>query len=46
MLEFILLMLLIVGLAILGLIVTSIFVSYITQAQYIDDHDFGDNNDD
>jgi hypothetical protein len=46
MLEFILVMLLIVGVGILGLIVTSIFIAYITQAQYIDEHDFGDNNDD
>lgn len=46
MLEFILVMLLIVGLGIFALIVTSIFVSYITQAEYIDEHEFGDKNDD
>jgi len=46
MLEFILVMLLIVGLGIFALIATSVFVAYITQAQYIDEHGFGDNDDD
>jgi hypothetical protein len=46
MLEFILVMLGIIVLGLGGLIVTSIFVAYITQAQYIDEHEFGDNNDD
>lgn len=46
MLEFILVMLLILGVAILGLIATSIFLAYVTQAQYIDENEFGDNDDD
>ena len=46
MLEIILTLLAIVALVILGLIVTSVFVAYITQAQYIDEHGFGDNDDD
>jgi hypothetical protein len=46
MLEFILVMLGIVVLGLLALVATSVFVAYITQAQYIDEHEFGDNNDD
>jgi len=46
MLEFVLIMLLIIVLGLAGLVVTSIFVAYITQAQYIDEHMFGDNDDD
>jgi hypothetical protein len=46
MLEFILILLAIVGGGILALIATSVFVAYITQAQYIDEHEFGDNHDD
>ena len=46
MLEFILVMLLIIVLMLVGLIVTSVFVAYITQAQYIDEHGYGDNDDD
>jgi uncharacterized protein involved in cysteine biosynthesis len=43
MLEFILVMLAIVALGLIALVATSVFVAYITQAQYIDegydDHD-------
>jgi hypothetical protein len=46
MLEFILILLAVVGGGIILLMLTSIFVAYITQAQYIDEHQFGDNNDD
>jgi hypothetical protein len=46
MLEFILILLAVVGGGIILLMLTSIFVAYITQAEYIDDHQFGDNNDD
>lgn len=46
MLEFILIMLGIVALGLIGLIATSVFVAYITQAQYIDEHGYGDNDDD
>jgi hypothetical protein len=42
MLEFIAILLAIVGGGIILLMLTSIFVAYITQAQYIDDHQFGD----
>jgi hypothetical protein len=42
MLEFILILLAIVGGGILALVATSVFVAYITQAQYIDEHQFGD----
>jgi hypothetical protein len=45
MLEFILVMLGIIVLGLVGLVVTSVFVAYITQAQYIDEHGF-DNDDD
>lgn len=46
MLEIILTLLAIIAVGIFGLVVTSVFVAYITQAQYIDEHEFGDNNDD
>ena len=46
MLEFILVMLGIIVLAFVALIATSVFVAYITQAQYIDEHGYGDNDDD
>jgi hypothetical protein len=46
MLEFILVMLGIIVLGLLALVATSVFVAYITQAQYIDEHGFGDNDDD
>jgi hypothetical protein len=46
MLEFILVMLGIIVLGLLALVATSVFVAYITQAQYIDEHGFGDNHDD
>jgi hypothetical protein len=46
MLEFILILLAIVGGGILFLMLTSIFMAYITQAEYIDDYQFGDSNDD
>jgi len=46
MLEFILTLLLIIVLGLGALIVTSVFVAYITQAQYIDEYQFGDNDDD
>ena len=45
MLEFILIILGIVALGLIGLVATSVFVAYITQAQYIDEHEI-DNNDD
>jgi hypothetical protein len=46
MLEFILVMLGIIVLGLLALVATSVFVAYITQAQYIDEHGFGDSDDD
>ena len=46
MLEFIAILLAVVSGGIILLMLTSIFVAYITQAEYIDDHQFGDNNDD
>lgn len=46
MLEFILVMLGIIVLGLVALVATSVFVAYITQAQYIDEHGFGDNDDD
>lgn len=46
MLEIILTLLAIIAVSIFALVVTSVFVSYITQAEYIDEHGFGDNNDD
>lgn len=46
MLEFILTLLAIVCFGFVALIVTSVFVAYITQAQYIDEHEFGDKDDD
>lgn len=46
MLEFILVMLGIIVLGLIALVATSVFVAYITQAQYIDEHEFGDNDDD
>lgn len=46
MLEFILVMLAIIAVGIFALVVASVFVAYITQAQYIDEHEFGDNDDD
>ena len=45
MLEFILVMLGIIVLGLLALVATSVFIAYITQAQYIDEHGF-DNDDD
>jgi hypothetical protein len=46
MLEIILTLLAILVVGIFALVVTSVFVAYITQAEYIDEHQFGDNNDD
>jgi hypothetical protein len=46
MLEFIAILLAVVVGGLILLMLTSIFVAYITQAEYIDDHQFGDNNDD
>jgi hypothetical protein len=46
MLEIILTVIAVVAVGIFGLVATSVFVAYITQAEYIDDHQFGDNNDD
>lgn len=46
MLEVILTLLVIVALGLLALIGTSVFVAYITQAEYIDEHGFGDSDDD
>jgi hypothetical protein len=46
MLEFILTVLAVIVGVIVFLVATSVFVAYITQAQYIDEHDFGDDNDD
>jgi hypothetical protein len=46
MLEIILTLVGIVAVGIFALVVTSVFVAYITQAEYIDEHGFGDNNDD
>jgi hypothetical protein len=38
------LVILVVG--IVSLLAASVFMAYITQAEYIDDHQFGDNDDD
>jgi len=46
MLEIVLTMIAVVALGILALVATSVFMAYVTQAQYIDDYEFGDNNDD
>ena len=46
MLEIILVMLGIIVLAFVALIATSVFVAYITQAHYIDEQGYGDNDDD
>lgn len=46
MLEIILTILTIVIGGFVALIATSVFVAYITQAQYIDEHGFGDSDDD
>jgi hypothetical protein len=46
MLEIILTILAIVIGGFVALVATSVFVAYITQAQYIDEHEFGDNDDD
>jgi hypothetical protein len=46
MLEFILILLAIVLGGILFLMLASIFMAYLTQAEYIDDHQFGDSHDD
>lgn len=46
MLEFILVMLAIVVGGVVALVATSVFVAYITQAQYIDEQGYGDNDDD
>lgn len=46
MLEIILTILAIVIGGFVALIATSVFVAYITQAQYIDEHGFGDSDDD
>ena len=46
MLEIILTILAIVVGGFIALVATSVFVAYITQAQYIDEHGFGDSDDD
>lgn len=46
MLEIILTILAIVVGGFIALIATSVFMAYITQAQYIDEHGFGDSDDD
>jgi hypothetical protein len=38
--------LVIVVVGIVCLLAASVFMAYITQAEYIDDHQFGDNDDD
>ena len=46
MLEIVLTALAIIVLGVVALFATSIFVAYITQAQYIDEYGFGDSDDD
>jgi hypothetical protein len=46
MLEFALTLVAVVAVGIFGLIVASVFIAYITQAEYIDEHGFGDSDDD
>jgi len=46
MLEIVLTLIAVVAVSIFALIVTSVFVAYITQAEYIDEHGFGDSDDD
>jgi hypothetical protein len=46
MFEIILTVLGILVLGVVALVCTSVFVAYITQAQYIDEHEFGGNDDD
>jgi hypothetical protein len=46
MLEIVLTLIAVVALSIFALVTTSVFIAYITQAEYIDEHGFGDNDDD
>jgi hypothetical protein len=46
MLEFALTLVAVIAVGIFGLIVASVFIAYITQAEYIDEHGFGDSDDD
>jgi hypothetical protein len=46
MLEIVLTVIAVVAVSIFALVASSVFVAYITQAEYIDEHQFGDNNDD
>jgi hypothetical protein len=46
MLEIVLTVIAVVAVGIFGLVATTVFMAYITQAEYIDDHQFGDNDDD
>ena len=46
MLEIVLILIAVVAVSVLALVATSVFMAYITQAEYIDDHQFGDNDDD
>jgi hypothetical protein len=46
MLEIVLTVIAVVAVAIFALVVTSVFMAYITQAEYIDEHGFGDKDDD
>jgi Tfp pilus assembly protein PilE len=46
MLEIVLTLIAVVVVGIFALVATSVFMAYITQAQYIDEHGFGDSDDD
>jgi hypothetical protein len=46
MLEIVLTLIAVVAVSVLALVATSVFMAYITQAEYIDDHQFGDPDDD
>ena len=46
MLEIVLTVIAVVAVGIFALVATSVFMAYVTQAEYIDDHQFGDNDDD
>lgn len=46
MFEIIATLILILAGGFVALVAASVFIAYITQAEYIDDHGFGDSNDD
>jgi hypothetical protein len=46
MLEIVLTLIAVVAVGIFAVVATSVFMAYITQAEYIDEHGFGDSDDD